>query len=158
MTKPYGNIQKTTRGIFPARFIFLESIREFIINSCRLAGFGQDTCYRVELAVDEACSNIIEHAYGGESDQEIECLCVETDKALLIQLHDHGLTFNPDLVPKPKLTAGLEERERGGLGLHFIRQYMDDVIFQEKPMFPTTRNSYKTGNYLLLVKMKDQKI
>ena len=156
MIKLYGNITKTAKGVFPARFIFLESIREFIINSCHMAGFGQEICYHIELAVDEACSNIIEHAYGGESDQEIECLCVETEKALLIQLHDKGLSFNPDLVPRPKLTAGLDERERGGLGLHFIKQYMDDVIFQEKPIFHIDRSLPPRGNYLLLVKMKDQ--
>jgi serine/threonine-protein kinase RsbW len=154
--KHFGIIQKTAKGVFPARFIYLASIREFIVILCKKAGFGQDVCYQVELAVDEACSNIIEHAYGGESDKKnIECLCVETESAFLIQLHDEGKSFNPELVPKPKLTASLEERESGGLGLHFMRQYMDDVIYQKEPVVASEKNSPRKGNYLLLVKIKE---
>jgi serine/threonine-protein kinase RsbW len=99
----------------------------------------------VQLAVDEACSNIIEHAYGGEDRGVIECSHRIRDGDLTIVLRDYGQPFDPAAVPEPDVEAGLEERPEGGLGLFFIRKIMDEVIFEFDSV---------TGNVLTLVKRK----
>ena len=101
--------------------------------------------YSVELAVDEACTNIIEHAYRGSHDGEIECTCDARDDDLTIILRDHGRPFDVASVPEPDLKADLEDRKVGGLGVFLIHKLMDDVRFE--PLG-------KSGNVLTMVKRR----
>lgn len=96
------------------------------------------------MAVDEACSNIIEHAYEGEGKGNIRCTCTANDKELVIILRDRGRAFDPSNITKPNLSKDINEREAHGLGLYFIRQWMDDVSF----------NTCGTENILTMVKHK----
>ena len=130
---------------FPARFKSLADIDRFVADAAEQAGFEHGTVYQIQLAVDEACSNIIEHAYGGEGPGTIECSLRTEEEALTIALRDHGKPFEPECVPAPDVDADLEERTGGGLGLFFIRQMMDEVTFDF---------SLEEGNVLTLVKRK----
>ena len=95
--------------------------------------------------MDEACSNIIEHAYGGENIGVIVCSCIiETDR-LIIELKDTGKPFSPNEIPVPDTSASLDERQGNGLGLFFMRQMMDEVHFYFNP---------ESGNVLRMVKYK----
>ncbi len=118
---------------FPGRFESLEKISHFVKNAAKRAGLGEEAVYGVELAVDEACSNIIEHAYRGEDLGEIECTCETTGSGIKIILSNHGHPFNPGQVPKPDLTSPLEKRKKGGLGLFFIDQMMDEARYEFAP-------------------------
>ncbi len=108
------------------------------------AGFESFAIYAVEMAVDEACSNIIEHAYGGEGKGNIRCTCEVTEDLMTVTIMDRGRPFDPSKVPPPNLSKNLEERQAHGLGLHFIRQWMDEVKFL----------SNGPDNILVLVKHK----
>jgi serine/threonine-protein kinase RsbW len=118
---------------FPARFDSLAAICDFVTQRAQVAGLGPRAVYAVQIAVDEACSNIIEHAYGDQEHGTIECTCRTQQDRLIIQLHDHGRPFDPATVPKPDLQAGLNERHAGGLGVFFIQQLMDMVQFESIP-------------------------
>ena len=115
---------------FPGRFESLEKISKFVKTAAKRAGLGEEAVYGVELAVDEACSNIIEHAYRGEDLGDIECTCESTSVGIRIIISDHGHPFNPGQVPKPDLTSPLEKRKKGGLGLFFIDQMMDEARYE----------------------------
>jgi serine/threonine-protein kinase RsbW len=108
--------------------------------------------YAVELAVDEACANIIEYGYGGECQEQIECTCYIAPDRLTITLKDCGIYFNPNSVSPPDLKAPLEEREVGGLGLYFIHQLMDEVHYHTLPDETDKRDC----NILTLVKYKGE--
>lgn len=131
--------------IFPARYESLSQIGRFIAAAAKCAGFDSLATYQVQLAVDEACSNIIEHAYGGESQAVIECTWHMERTALTITLRDYGQSFDPEAVPEPDLDADLEDRTGGGLGLYFIHHTMDQVSFDFES---------ETGNVLTLVKLR----
>jgi serine/threonine-protein kinase RsbW len=133
--------------VFPARYESLAAIDRFVADAAEKAGFDNDAVYQVRLAVDEACSNIIEHAYGGEGRGVIECSCHAQDDDLTVVLRDQGQPFDPDSVPPPNLSGNLEERTGGGLGLYFIRKLMDEVDFDFKS---------EAGNVLTLVKHKEE--
>ena len=134
------------KRVFTARYESLEAIDQFVADAAECAGFDGCTVYQVQLAVDEACSNIIEHAYGGEGRGVIECSHYIRDGDLTIVLRDYGQPFDPSDVPEPDVEAGLEERPEGGLGLYFIRKIMDEVTFKFDAI---------TGNVLTLVKRKE---
>lgn len=130
---------------FPGNFKSLEKISEFIVGFAQKAGFSPKDVYAIQTAVDEACSNIIDHAYGGENRGEILIKVTETNKGLKIVLRDQGEPFNPKDIPEPDLTSSLEHRKERGLGIYFIQKLMDEVIFEF---------SEKRGNKLTLVKHK----
>jgi serine/threonine-protein kinase RsbW len=100
------------------------------------------------LAVDEACSNVIEHAYGGEGHGDIECTCRVNNDGLTVIIRDYGCPFDPSLVPEPDAYPSLEDDTctGGGLGLYFMRQLMDEVHFEFAP---------DTGNVVTMVKRKE---
>jgi serine/threonine-protein kinase RsbW len=133
------------KRIFPGNFGSLEGISEFIVEKAQKAGFSPNDVYAIQTAVDEACSNIIDHAYGGENKGEIFIKVTETKENLKIVLRDQGEPFDPENVPEPDLTSALEHRKERGLGIFFMQKLMDEVIFEF---------SEKRGNKLTLVKHK----
>jgi len=115
--------------IVPANFASLEKIRDYFSQAANEAGLDEDAVYEVQLAVDEAASNIIDHAYEGECENEIDCGYELLKDGLKLNLHDHGKPFNPEHVELPDIISNPTRRKRGGLGLYFMRQMMDEVNF-----------------------------
>jgi serine/threonine-protein kinase RsbW len=113
----------------PGRYEYLATIADFIAEMGRDAGFDQDTIFHVQMAVDEACSNVIEHAYQGEDRGDITLTCRCEEKEWVILIYDQGRAFDPSSVPEPNLNPNLDEIKTGGLGLYFMRQLMDEVEF-----------------------------
>jgi len=127
----------------PGQFEYLATIADFISDAGRDAGFDQDLIFHVQMAVDEACSNVIEHAYQGQDKGDITLCCDCNGEEWIIAIYDTGRSFDPSLVPEPNLNANLDDIKTGGLGLYFMRQLMDEVEFS----FDQER-----GNKLLMVK------
>jgi serine/threonine-protein kinase RsbW len=141
------NERKSTFSVtksFPGRYSSLAKIGDFVRKVAQSAAFESFAIYSIEMAVDEACSNIIEHAYGGEGKGSIRCTCAVTEKDITIVLQDTGHSFNPTSIPQPNLSDDLDDREAHGLGLYFIHQWMDEVHFE------TTRSQ----NTLTMMKRK----
>ncbi len=135
--------------IFVAQYISLDALREFVGHAAENCGFDAKAIYAVELATDEAFTNIVEHAYAGESTEMVECTCQIIPIGLAIILHDCGQAFDPTIVAEPNLDAPLEERETGGLGIYFMRKLMDEVYF-------TPASASGDGcNTLVMIKRKD---
>jgi len=133
--------------VFPGRYESLAEIADFVRAAARETGLDDFSIYAVETAVDEACSNIIEHAYQGEDNGVIECALTIKPDRLTIVLEDQGLPFNPKDIPDPKLSVPLEERDDHGLGLFFIRQMMDEVFFEN--------TGPERGNRVTMIKYKE---
>lgn len=130
---------------FLANFQNLDSIRDFVGREAERAGFSGKEVYAVQLAVDEACSNVIEHAYEGIPDGKIEIGCEVENGQITIVIHDHGKEFDITKVRQPNLSKNLSEREVGGLGVFLIYKLMDEVHFS---------SSKKAGNTLTMKKRK----
>lgn len=130
---------------FRANYQNLAAISRFIVEQSEQAGFSPSDIYAIQTAVDEACSNIIDHAYGGEDLGEIEINVRQIENGIQIILTDFGDPFEPEEVPEPDITSPLEIRKERGLGIFFMRSLMDHVQFE----FSST-----DGNTLTLVKYK----
>ncbi len=117
---------------FPGRYSSLADIAIFIRQAAEEAGLEGFAIYAVETAVDEACSNIIEHGYQGQETGEILCTTLTDNKGLTIILEDGGRPFDPSSIPDPQLDVSLDERKAHGLGLFFMRQLMDEVTFSTR--------------------------
>ena len=122
---------------YPAQFQYLDEIRDFVAEIAREGGFNEKEIYSIQLATDEAASNIIEHAYAGVSNGKLELTCGIKDDQLTIILLDHGKSFDPDSVRPPDLKASL--------GIYLMRKLMDEVRYE---------SSAKSGNRLTLTKRR----
>ncbi len=132
---------------FPGVYLSLARISDFIQQAASEAGLDEIAAYAVQTAVDEACSNIIEHAYGGEGHGDIICSVAIDPTSLTVVLHDHGRPFDPLLIRDPDIRSIVRKNKAGGLGLYFIRKLMDEVVFEFDP---------QRGNTLTLVKRKEK--
>jgi len=124
-----GEIRKFT---FPARYDRVAEICGVVAANAEEAGFDADDVFRIELACDEACTNIVQHAYGGEDVGDIRVELERTKESFIIILRDKGRQFDPDEVPMPNLPADpdkFSELKIGGLGLHFMRTIMDEIRY-----------------------------
>ena len=136
----------------PGRYEEIQKICQFVAEGAAASGLDETAIFHIELACDEACTNIIEHAYGGEDKGEININWQLKDAAFTVTFHDNGRSFNPEAVPEPALPpttldsaspADIDKVKVGGLGIHFMRQLMDDVQFHF---------DQEDGNTLILVK------
>jgi len=81
------------------------------------------------LALDEVCTNILQYAYEGDPGPlALNCFCEDGDMFVL-ETEDQGAPFDPDAVEEPDLSASLEDRTVGGLGLFIVRKVMTEVQY-----------------------------
>ncbi len=118
------------RLVVPGRYANIPLITNFVAEAASAAGLPEAAVYHCQMAADEAATNVIEHAYGGESSGEIEITCRVEPGGLTIQMIDQGEPFDPDSVDAPNIGAPLDELKPGGIGLYLMRQYMDEVDFE----------------------------
>jgi len=119
---------RITRGAYLES---LDAFREFLKDHCAgLPGVTDGLLYDLQLAVDEACTNIITHGYAGMDPGSIILdLEIQPDE-ITVALTDFGHSFEPDNTPVPDVTASVEDRELGGFGLFFIRQSVDRMNYR----------------------------
>jgi anti-sigma regulatory factor (Ser/Thr protein kinase) len=95
-------------------------------------GFPQPHCSQISLAVDEALSNVIKHGYGRRDDGRIWITIHHENHprpAIQLIVEDHARQVDPETIR----SRDLDDIRPGGLGVHIIRQVMDDVRFEKRP-------------------------
>ena len=133
-----------TKTTFPARFEYLDEIRDLVAQTAHEGGFTEKVIYSLQLAADEAASNIIEHAYEGVSDATLDISCAMQGDMIVIIMYDTGKSFEISKVKQPNIKADLSDRQIGGLGIYLMRKLMDKVSYE----------SNSTGNMLTMTKRR----
>ena len=107
----------------------LSEVRDFVGEAARIFGFSEEDTANIVLAVDEACTNIIKHAYHYASDKEIEVTIHQDKGSFEIRIFDSGRSFDPSKIRLPDLKKHLGHRKRGGLGVYLMKRLMDKVEY-----------------------------
>lgn len=107
----------------------LSVFREFISDCCKKHNVPDETVFELKLAVDEACTNIIEHGYKDMDPGSIILSFRIEPGRILVQITDFGHVFEPADAPKPDVEAALDDRPLGGLGLYLIYRTMDNIDY-----------------------------
>jgi serine/threonine-protein kinase RsbW len=111
----------------------LSVIRDFVSEKALDAGLPMATVENIMLAVDEACTNIIKHAYKSSPEGKIILNIDYDEKKFTITIIDYGKSFEPNSVPLPNLQKYYREHKVGGLGIYLMKSLMDDVKYTSVP-------------------------
>ena len=109
----------------PADPASLFLVRALTAKISEQLGFAQQETDRVVLALDEACANVIRHAYKGLNEERIVITFNVSDECLEILVRDFGTPADPETF-QPRDLADVRP---GGLGIHFMRSAMDTIEY-----------------------------
>src|SRR5664280_2769839 len=120
----------------PGHGSYLVHIRAIVADLAGKVGFEEHEIAKIEIAVDEACSNVVEHAYAANQkwcwqhrDPEIR-LDVRTEgDSLVIEINDHGQRFDFANHQPTDIASRLQEMTPGGYGIPIMRRFMDEVQY-----------------------------
>jgi anti-sigma regulatory factor (Ser/Thr protein kinase) len=118
------------RLVFPSETSFLGLVRDVSRKMAEGFGFDETTASQIALAVDEAATNVLEHAYHGAAGRPVELCFLGHGTQFRVEVRDAGDRVDPREVPEVDLHQYATERRTGGLGVHLMGKIMDSVTFQ----------------------------
>ena len=92
----------------------------------------QSVAVRFNVIFDELLNNVISYAYIDDDEHDIEVRMKRAGTRLTVTISDDGVPFNPLSMEKPDTDLSLEDREDGGMGIHLVRNLVDDVSYQRR--------------------------
>jgi len=106
---------------------------DFIITQAEKAGFSEDEQTQIRVGCEEVLVNITKYAYP-ETPGDVSVTCKKTlnTRQLTVIIQDWGIPFNPLSQPQPDITAPVDTREIGGLGIYLTRRVMDEVNYKRE--------------------------
>jgi len=119
--------------VTPSDSKYLDVIRDFVAKVAIIAGFDSENVNKIQLSVDEACTNVVKHAYKATPPKDIK-IQVEYDKErIIVEVIDKGKGFDFRKVKVKDMNNYLNEFRRGGLGIHLMKILMDKVDYSILP-------------------------
>ncbi|MBL8207634.1 MAG: ATP-binding protein [Blastocatellia bacterium] len=128
-----STIEKTFTLQVPSSTENLALIREFVTTIGAQAGLAENDIAKLELAVDEACANVIEHAYGHDESKEVTVSANFDGDSITFEIIDTGKGFDPSQIRQEELETLIAKRKDGGLGMRLIKTLMDEVQYEMVP-------------------------
>ena len=107
-------------------------LAEFVETICESAGVSHSLMMNLDLALEEAVTNVMLYAYPEGTTGQVEVECMSEDGLLTFQIRDAGAPFDPTQQADADVTLGVQERPIGGLGIFLVRQIMDEVRYERK--------------------------
>jgi anti-sigma regulatory factor (Ser/Thr protein kinase) len=101
----------------------LDKLTRWIIETCDAARLSTKTAFAVQLCLDEAVANILEHGKGSARASAIAADLERSDSQVILHIEDDGGPFDPNLVAPPQVPEAVESASVGGRGIHLIRQF-----------------------------------
>ncbi len=122
----------------------LESLNKVVAEFAERHHLSSKVLFNLNLALEEILTNVISYAYDDKDEHQITVRLFLEQGQMKVEVEDDGRPFNPLEAPEPDLSKSLEERPVGGLGIHLVRDLMDEL-----------ENRRDEGRNLFLIKMKE---
>jgi anti-sigma regulatory factor (Ser/Thr protein kinase) len=122
-----------TRLTLPARIESGEAFREFVREGAREAGLSSDQMSWLDLILEEILVNIARNAYPPTESGDTEVAYARLEQGtLLVEISDHGRSFNPLELPPPAMGDDLATRQIGGLGVFLVKSAADSLAYRRE--------------------------
>ena len=125
-------MQQISRLIVPVKLTYLALVQAFIRENALLTKFTQKDIMRFNLAVEEAVTNVVKHAFLPEEDATFEVCCEITPIDFKVIIKDKGLPFDPSLVDEYDPEKDLDGEAKSGLGFRLMKKSVDQLSFHNK--------------------------
>ncbi|MCG8374318.1 MAG: ATP-binding protein [Balneolales bacterium] len=110
----------------------LAEVRDFVAEHAQSVGLSEKEISEIRLAVDEAYTNIIKHAYKNTPSRPVQIELGFDHSQLWISIMDQGESFKPDEYKAPDILKRIKNKQRGGMGVFLIQKLMDQVQYNRK--------------------------
>ncbi len=140
-----ASIERTFSLHVPSSTENLSMIRDFVKSIGTQAAMSDMEVAKLEMAVDEACANVIEHAYNSDATQEVSIRATVDENSVRIEVVDTGKGFDPAAVEQLKLEDLVSAKRTGGLGMRLMKSFMDEVHYE---MLPGVKNELRMVKHL----------
>lgn len=118
----------------PGEITYLHRIRQFVTGIAVELGISEKDLDNIELAVDEACANVIEHGYTPADPNKNITIRMEIDPTkLVLTIIDQGKQFDPRTRKNPDINTLINMKRDGGLGISLIKRVMDVIDYRTTP-------------------------
>lgn len=134
------SLERTFSLHVPSSTENLSMIRDFVKSIGTQSGMGDMEVAKLEMAVDEACSNVMEHAYDADTTKEVSIRATVDESSVQIEVIDTGKGFDPAAVEQLKLEELVSKKRTGGLGMRLMKSFMDEVHYE---MLPGVKNELR---------------
>jgi len=108
----------------------LDTLREHLERYAEYVGLSKKCTFEINLALEELFANIFSYGFTDNTEHWIKIKISHDDGALIIRIEDDGIPFNPITAEKPDIESPLKERKIGGLGIHLIKELMDEISYE----------------------------
>ncbi len=106
---------------------------DWVEACCGAEGIADHISFRVALALEEAVTNVIAHAFDEMPPPHVITVRLGITRRLLVaEISDNGRPFDPTVAPAPDLSLPIEQRSAGGLGIHLMRSMMDRIRYRRR--------------------------
>ncbi len=116
----------------PSSTRYLEDVRRFIEQHATEANFPTKDVGELKIAVDEACANVIEHAYKGDQQHDIDVDVIVQPDRFTVRIRDRGESFDQSTYREPDIFDYSKSRKAGGFGVQIMRRLMDHVEYRKR--------------------------
>jgi serine/threonine-protein kinase RsbW len=110
----------------------LSEVRDFVADHAKKVGLSEKEISEIRLAVDEAYTNIIKHAYKNQPSKPVTIQLGFNNAQLWISIIDEGESFKPEEYKAPDILKRIKNKQRGGMGVFLIQKLMDQVQYNRK--------------------------
>ncbi len=125
-------MQLLSQKKWPARLESLYESLDFVSSCARALGFNAERIGELELVMEEVLVNIFKYAYRGKETGDVTISCSEDGGNLVMNVVDSGVPFDLLAASDPDITAGVDDRPVGGLGIYLIKKLMDEVKYRRE--------------------------
>ncbi|MBT8401841.1 MAG: ATP-binding protein [Rhodothermia bacterium] len=116
----------------PSSTRYLEDVRRFVEQHAIEANFETKDVGELKIAVDEACSNVIEHAYRGNDENDIDVDIIVKPDRFTVRIRDRGRSFEQSEYEEPNIFEFANQGRAGGFGVQIMRRLMDHVEYRKR--------------------------
>ena len=108
--------------------IAIQKFEEF----CIVNDISESIRQKIQVVFDEMLNNVISYGYPEKNKEEIKIDGIIEEEKIVIKIIDNGIPFDPWNLSSPDTSSGVEDRVIGGLGIHLVRNLMDEVSYRHE--------------------------
>ena len=118
----------------PPDLSYLHLALMVIGEAAQKIGFSGDDLYQIDLASEEAISNVMVHAYADQERENIQLICERAPLGMKITIKEKGLPFDPGQIPDYCPSDDIDKMSASGMGVFLMKKYMNEVYYRNLGM------------------------